>query len=166
MAQQVSRYANGLEAFLSLKLCGLACWVCLHLAVPLHAQELADVLEKPIEDPRNSAQLSSEYGGLVTRQVLTSMGQLFHAKFTEMWQTNENFEQFNILVKERPYPRGGTEVMVVYEDQVMFRRALPRDVRTLVKLSEEAAVSVYDRASEFEVQRLLFTDVDLAASGY
>ncbi|NQW93479.1 MAG: hypothetical protein HQ446_05525 [Polaromonas sp.] len=132
----------------------------------MHAQELADVLEKPIEDPRNSAQLSSEYGGLVTRQVLTSMGQLFHAKFTEIWQTNENFEQFNILVKERPYPRGGTEVMVVYEDQVMFRRALPRDVRTLVKLSEEAAVSVYDRASEFEVQRLVFTDVDLAASGY
>lgn len=119
-----------------------------------------------MEDPLKQVELSSEYGGLVTRQVLTSMGQLFHAKFTEMWQTNENFDKFNILVKERPYPRGGTEVLVVYEDQVMFRRALPRDVRTLVKLSEEAALSVYDRASEFDVQRLLFTDVDLAASGY
>ena len=127
---------------------------------------LAQELEKPLEDTRNNVGLSNEYGGVVTRQVLTSMGQLFHAKFTELWQNKENFEKFNILVKERPYPKGGTEVWVVYADQVMFRRYLPRDARALARLSEEAANSVYDRASEFDIQRLLFTDEDLAPSGY
>lgn len=135
-------------------------------AAVLFAQAQAQDLDKPLEDLRNSTEPSSEYGGVVTRQVLTSMGQLFHAKFTELWQTKENFEKFNILVKERPYPRGGTEIQVLYADQVMFRRYLPRDVRTLAKLSEDAADVVYDRASEFDIQRLLFTDEDLAPSGY
>jgi len=133
-------------------------------AVVLSAQ--GQELDKPLEDAQNTPELSSEYGGVVTRQVLTSMGQLFHAKFTELWQTKENFEKFNILVKERPYPKGGTEVWVVYADQVMFRRYLPRDARALAKLSEEAADAVYDRASEFDIQRLLFSDEDLAPSGY
>ena len=141
----------------------IACrWLCLVLVFSSQAQEL----ESPLEDPRNTSELSSEYGGVVTRQVVTSMGQLFHAKFTELWQTKENFEKFNILVKERPYPRGGTEVQVLYADQVMFRRYLPRDVRALTKLSEDAAEAVYARASEFDIQRLLFSDEDLAPSGY
>lgn len=137
--------------------CLCCAWVC-----SAHAQEL----DTPLEDPQRNTELSSEYGGVVTRQVLTSMGQLFHAKFTELWQTKENFEKFNILVKERPYPKGGTEVSVLYADQVMFRRYLPRDARALAKLSEDAAEVVYARASEFDIQRLLFTDEDLAPSGY
>ena len=141
----------------------IACgWLGLVLVFSAQAQEL----ESPLEDPRNTSELSSEYGGLVTRQVLTSMGQLFHAKFTELWQTKENFEKFNILVKERPYPRGGTEIQVLYADQVMFRRYLPRDVRSLAKLSEDAAELVHARASEFDIQKLLFSDEDLAPSGY
>lgn len=143
-------------------LCTLMAVFGLAIAPSAPAQEL----EKPFEDTRNNVELSNEYGGVVTRQVLTSMGQLFHAKFTELWQTKENFEKFNIIVKERPYPKGGTEVWVVYADQVMFRRYLPRDVRALAKLSEEAADAVYDRASEFDIQRLLFSDEDLAPSGY
>jgi hypothetical protein len=135
---------------------------CFALVLPAQAQEL----ENPLEDLRDTTELSSEYGGVVTRQVVTSMGQLFHAKFTELWQTKENFEKFNILVKERPYPRGGTEVQVLYADQVMFRRYLPRDARALAKLSEDAAEAVYARASEFDIQRLLFSDEDLAPSGY
>lgn len=131
-------------------------------ATPVLPQEF----DKPIEDAATNEEPAAEYGGLVTRQVLTSMGQLFHAKFTELWQTKENFEKFNILVKERPYPKGGTEILVLYADQVLFRRYLPRDARTLAKLSEDAADVVYERASEFDIQRLLFTDEDLAPSGY
>lgn len=135
---------------------------CMAVAFSVQSQEL----ENPLEDPQQNSELTSEYGGVVTRQVLTSMGQLFHAKFTELWQTKENFEKFNILVKERPYPRGGTEVSVLYADQVMFRRYLPRDARALAKLSEDAAEAVYARASEYDIQRLLFSDEDLAPSGY
>jgi len=116
------------------------------------------------------AQVSSdpmvEYGGIVSRQVTTSFGQLFHSKFVELWNTKEGFDKFNILVKERPYPRGGSEVLVISDDAVLFRRGMPRDWRTLLGMSAEAVDVAFARASEIEVDRLLFKDPDLALSGW
>jgi curli production assembly/transport component CsgE len=116
------------------------------------------------------AQVSSdplmEYGGIVSRQVTTSMGQLFHSKFVELWNTKEGFDKFNILVKERPYARGGSEILVISDDAVLFRRGLPRDWRTLLGMSAEAVDIAFARASEIEVDRLLFKDPDLAQSGW
>lgn len=116
------------------------------------------------------AQVSSdpvmEYGGIVSRQVTTSLGQLFHSKFVEIWNTKEGFEKFNILVKERPYPRGGSEILVISDDAVLFRRSLPRDWRTILGMSAEAVDIAFARASEIEVDRLLFKDPDLAQSGW
>jgi len=107
-----------------------------------------------------------EYGGIVSRQVTTSFGQLFHAKFVELWYTKQGFDKFNILVKERPYPRGGSEVLVTSDDSVLFRRSMPRDWRTLLSMSVEAVDIAFARASEIEVDRLLFKDLDLAQSGW
>lgn len=107
-----------------------------------------------------------EYGGIVSRQVTTSLGQLFHSKFVELWNTKEGFDKFNILVKERPYPRGGSEVLVISDDVILFRRGLPRDWRTILSMSAEAVEIAFARASEIEVDRLLFKDPDLAQTGW
>ena len=133
----------------------LACLALLTLALsPFAAQ--AQVGSDPM----------MEYGGIVSRQVITSFGQLFHSKFVELWNTKEGFDKFNILVKERPYPRGGSEVLVISDDAVLFRRGLPRDWRTLLSMSAEAVDIAFARASELEVDRLLFKDPDLAESGW
>jgi hypothetical protein len=133
----------------------LCCWVLLTLAWgPMAAQ--AQVGSDPM----------MEYGGIVSRQVTTSLGQLFHSKFVELWNTKEGFDKFNILVKERPYPRGGSEVLVISGDAVLFRRGLPRDWRTILDMSAEAVDIAFARASEIEVDRLLFKDPDLAQSGW
>jgi len=107
-----------------------------------------------------------EYGGVVSRQVITSFGQLFHSKFVELWNTKEGFDKFNILVKERPYSRGGSEVWVILDDTVLFRRGLPRDWRTLLNMSAEAVDIAIAKASELEADKLLFKDPDLAESGW
>jgi len=107
-----------------------------------------------------------EYGGIVSRQVTTSFGQLFHSKFVELWNTKEGFDRFNLVVKERPYPRGGSEILVISTDVVLFRRGMPRDWRTLLAMSAEAVDISYARVSEIEVDRLLFKDPDLAQSGW
>ncbi len=63
-------------------------WLALALALsPIAAQ--AQVSSDPL----------MEYGGIVSRQVTTSLGQLFHSKFVELWNTKEGFDKFNILVK-------------------------------------------------------------------
>jgi curli production assembly/transport component CsgE len=107
-----------------------------------------------------------EYGGIVSRQVITSFGQLFHSKFVELWYTKEGFDKFNILVKERPYARGGSEIWVILDDTVLFRRGLPRDWRTLLNMSAEAVDIAIAKASELEADKLLFKDPDLAESGW
>jgi hypothetical protein len=107
-----------------------------------------------------------EYGGIVSRQVTTSFGQLFHSKFVELWNTKEGFDRFNLVVKERPYPRGGSEILVISTDVVLFRRGMPRDWRTLLAMSAEAVDISFARVSEIEVDRLLFNDPDLAQSGW
>lgn len=107
-----------------------------------------------------------EYGGIVSRQVTTSFGQLFHSKFVELWNTKEGFDKFNIAIKERPYARGGSEVLVISDDAVLFRRGLPRDWRSLLNMSAEAVDISFARASEIEVDRLLFKDPDLGSSGW
>jgi len=116
------------------------------------------------------AQFSSdplmEYGGIVSRQVTTSFGQLFHSKFVELWNTKEGFDKFNISIKERPYPRGGSEILVISDDAVLFRRGMPRDWRTLLGMSAEAVDIAFARVSEIEVERSLFKDPDLSPSGW
>ena len=107
-----------------------------------------------------------EYGGIVSRQVTTSFGQLFHSKFVELWNTKEGFDKFNILVKERPYARGGSEILVTSDDAVLFRRSLPRDWRTILSMSAEAVDIAFAKASELEVERMLFKDPDMSETGW
>jgi hypothetical protein len=107
-----------------------------------------------------------EYGGIVSRQVITSLGVLFHARFVELWSSKEGIDKFNIAIKERPYPRGGSEMLVISGDMVFFRRGLPRDWRTILSMSAEAVDIVLEKSKENELEGLLFRDPDLAKSGW
>jgi len=107
-----------------------------------------------------------EYGGIVSRQVTTSLGVLFHSRFVELWSGKEGIEKFNIAIKERPYPRGGSEMLVISGDMVFFRRGLPRDWRSILNMSAEAVDIVLEKAKENEVEGLLFRDPDMAVSGW
>jgi len=119
-------------------------------------QALAQVASDPL----------MEYGGIVSRQVTTSLGVLFHARFVELWSSKEGFDKFNISIKERPYPRGGSEMLVISGDMVFFRRGLPRDWRSILSMSAEAVDIVLEKAKENELEGLLFSDPDMAASGW
>jgi len=119
-------------------------------------QALAQVASDPL----------MEYGGIVSRQVTTSLGVLFHARFVELWSSKEGFDKFNISIKERPYPRGGSEMLVISGDMVFFRRGLPRDWRSILNMSAEAVDIVLEKAKENELEGLLFSDPDMAASGW
>lgn len=114
----------------------------------------------------DTTQANSEYGGVVTAEVLTSMGHLFHAKFTEFWQTLDDVENFNVLVKERPYRRGSTEVQVVYGNNVVFRRNLPSNYSVISLMAAEAGEIAHRRIITLNFQAQLFRDVDMAPSGY
>jgi hypothetical protein len=107
-----------------------------------------------------------EYGGVVTNQAVTSLGHFFHAKFTEGWNTQSDIDSYVLLVKERASPRGGTEVLVISNDTVVFRAPLPRSYPAIAALSESAVETAHKNAVETGLQTLLFDDPDLARSAY
>ena len=115
-----------------------------------------------------SATEAPEYGGIVTREVLTSQGYNFFLKFSEAWREQDDYEKFNILVKERPYPRGAgqTEILIAWSDLVIVRQFLPRDLQRMTELAVRSAGVVREKILDIEVQSLLFNDPDIAASGY
>lgn len=138
---------------------GLVLW-CVAAAGVAQAQSA-----NPAQFLPTTLDTGEEFGGVVTRNVLTSMGQNFHARFSELWETKEGSDKFNITVKERPYARGNTEVLILNSDEVLFRSFLPRDWRSLASLAEQAVDLVYDRVQQLELQRQLFSDPDLSRSG-
>lgn len=107
-----------------------------------------------------------EYGGVVTSQALTGLGHFFHAKFTEGWNTQSDVDSYVLLVKERPSPRGGSEIQVLSGDQVVFRSYLPRSYAAVAALSESAVDISYRNVVQQNLQNLLFDDPDLARSAY
>ena len=107
-----------------------------------------------------------EYGGIVNGQTLTNIGNYFHAKFTEAWSAQPNFDKYVLLVREKPSPRGGTEIHVIENDRLVYRNFLPRNYAAVLGLTEAAAESVQQVLVQSAVQNALFNDPDMAGSGY
>ena len=106
-----------------------------------------------------------EMGGVVTSQPLTPFGQWFHAGFTQNWNAHADVEGYQLLIKERLLPRGGTEVQIFSGENLVYRSALPRNPVQILALSEAAVEQAYQNAVEQGLQTLLFRDADLSNSG-
>lgn len=112
----------------------------------------------PVERP--------EYGGIVSGQTITNLGNFFHAKFSEAWSTQANNDRYVLLVRERQSPRGGTEMQVISGDQVVFRSFLPRTYPATAALAEASAETVTQNLVQASLQDILFNDPDMSSSGY
>jgi len=103
-----------------------------------------------------------EYGGVVTRAVVSSLGDLFYRRFSETWSTQKDTANFVLTVRETNARNGNTEVLVLYLEDVLFRASLPRNQQAVISLSESAADAVYQKVVEISLQDLLNDNPDLA----
>ena len=115
--------------------------------------------ETPLTEPQ-------EYGGIVTDQSVTSLGHEFARRFSESWSRQSRADGYVLSIRERSSPRYGTEVLVVQDDDVMFRNVLPRSFWAVSALAENAAELVANRLAELAIQQLLFENADLAKTPY
>lgn len=125
------------------------------------------VREEAIESsrPRGADGIESsgvEYGGVVTRAVVSSLGELFYRRFSDAWSRQKDTGNYVLTVRESNARRGNTEVLVVYQDDVMFRSLLPRNQQAVINLSETAVEAVYQKVVEISLQDLLNDDPDLS----
>jgi len=115
---------------------------------------------------RKAGEDGLEYGGIVSAQTLTGLGHAFFVRFSEGWSQFDDVDDKVVLVKERPSPRGGTEMQVWISEDLLMKTPLPRNHASVLAASERAVEFVHQRLQETQLQALLFNDPDLAKSGY
>jgi len=134
-------------------------------SVTAAAQTPAAPQKVSIATAKQSSLPLPELGGVVTSQALTQYGQWFHAGFTQAWGAHADIDGYQLLVKERLLPRGGSEVQIFSGENMVYRAMLPRNPVQIAALSEAAVELAYQNAAEQGLQALLFRDADMALSG-
>jgi curli production assembly/transport component CsgE len=143
--------AMALMRFLSVMLMASLCWG----TALAQAQGASDM-----EGDKKAIRLDDapEYGGVVVDQTLTAYGHYFYGKFSEGWREQSDADSYVLSVREKPSPRGGTEVLIYSNETVVFRAVLPRGFGYVANLSSMVV--------ESGLQAALFGDPDLAKSAF
>lgn len=102
-------------------------------------------------------------GGIVTDQTTSVAGQAFYRHFTTLWSDRPALDFFSITVLERPSARRGRRIVVEYAQRSLFEAPLPATRAGIEQLSESAVQIAHDHMANQLVQRLLFSEQDLAA---
>jgi Curli assembly protein CsgE len=116
--------------------------------------------------PLSAAVQAPEYGGVVVDQTISGLGRQFYVKFSEGWHQLPDTDNYALVVKERPSPRGGTEIQVMSNDQMLMRQFLPRSHVAVTSMGLASAERVLDALKQLIVQAALSSQNDLAQHGY
>jgi Curli assembly protein CsgE len=118
------------------------------------------------DKPLLAAAEAPEYGGVVVDQTISGLGRQFYVKFSEGWHQLPETDLYALVVKERPSPRGGTEVQVLSNEQMLLRQFLPRSYVGVTSMGLASAERVLDALKQLAVQSALSSQNDLARHGY
>jgi curli production assembly/transport component CsgE len=100
--------------------------------------------------------------GVITNRTITVLGWDFYQYFTAIWQAKYNKERFSLSIHERPTARWGSEIWIQYGQNRVFHIFLPPARSATKAVSMQAADLVYKSIVGINVQRSLYTDIDLA----
>lgn len=100
--------------------------------------------------------------GVVTDGTLSAAGQEFYRGFCAYWHDKPRNDTYAIAVREHLSARRGNQIVVEYAGRVVFHGTLPPARGQIRPLSEQAAEVAYETVVNAEVQRLLFSDDELA----
>lgn len=134
------------------------------LALLLGGEARADATSDPglRAQDLNGRSVEEAYGGVVVGQTVTVTGQDFYQYFVARWRDQPSSERYTISVHERPSARLGNLVWVEYERMRLFQAILPVSRSQIRQVSEQAAEITWQRLIEFELERKLYNDADLA----
>jgi len=99
--------------------------------------------------------------GVVINRTITVMGWDFYQYFTAAWRAKHMNEEFSITVYERPTARWGSEIWVDYDQKRVYHIFLAPARSAIKDISAQAVDIVYKNVVDINVQRLLFSDIDL-----
>jgi curli production assembly/transport component CsgE len=101
-------------------------------------------------------------GGVITSRTITVLGWDFYQYFTAKWEAIHGNERLSLSIYERPTARWGSEIWIDYRQTRVFHTFLPPARSATKSISMQAVDLVYKNVIDINIQRSLFTDVDLA----
>ena len=126
------------------------------------ALTLAAVPAPAGDEARAVAGVHRSLDGIVTNGTVTLAGQAFYRQFCLAWYDKPLNEMFAIAIRERTSARRGNQVVVEHAGRVLFQGALPPVAAGLRQVSQQAVEVSYEAVVNAEVQRLLFSQDELA----
>lgn len=139
-----------------------ACLAITPLLLAAGAQADASISPELRAQDLNGRSVEEAYGGVVVGQTVTVVGQDFYQYFVARWRDQPSSERYTISVHERPSARLGNLVWVEYERMRLFQTILPVSRSQIRPVGEQAAEITWQRLIEFEIERKLYNDADLA----
>ncbi len=140
----------------------IACAIILALLQAASALADASINPELRAQDLNGRSVEEAYGGVVVGQTVTVTGQDFYQYFVARWRDQPSSERYTISVYERPSARLGNLVWVEYERMRLFQTILPVSRSQIRPVGEQAAEITWQRLIEFEIERKLYNDADLA----
>lgn len=101
-------------------------------------------------------------GGVITNRTITVLGWDFYQYFTAIWRAKYDKDRFSLSIHERPTARWGSEIWIQYGQNRVFHVFLPPARSATKAISAQAVDLVYKNIVSINVQRSLYSDIDLA----
>lgn len=101
-------------------------------------------------------------GGIVINRTITVLGWDFYKNFSEVWRALHSDTPYTVTIYERPTAKFGSEIWIDYDRIRVFHAFLSPARSATKEVSKQAVNSVYKNVVDINVQRALYSDVDLA----
>lgn len=104
--------------------------------------------------------------GIVVNQTFTTSAQEFYRRFTDFWRERPDFEDYTLIITERPSLRDGNRITIIYEQQSVFTGNLPVKYDAVKALAADASEKVYANILSGRLSSAGRGDPDMAKSGF
>lgn len=108
-----------------------------------------------------------ELPGVLINQTRSVAGQAFYSGFYQYWQARDPEGIYSLVINEKPMPQsvGSSLMSVMYDDTVVFRRAIIFNNSKAEKAGQDATEYVFSRVVQVEADREI-KNPDMAQSGF
>ncbi|MCV2359158.1 curli production assembly/transport protein CsgE [Paucibacter sp. TC2R-5] len=108
---------------------------------------------------------SGDNFGIVVNQTFTSAGQEFYRRFTDFWREKPDFENYTLVIVERPSQRFGNRISISFNQKTVFTSNIPTKVDAIRSLSSEAVDKTHANIISLSLRMTGDGDPDMGGDG-
>ncbi|MCB9206739.1 MAG: hypothetical protein H6611_05395 [Ignavibacteriales bacterium] len=106
-----------------------------------------------------------EIENLIVDETISKMGSDFYDVFYTSWEVPANSPNFNMVIKEKPYPGRGNLISIEINDQLVFNRFVTPRYDEIVETASLAVKTLQNYLISYQEIQEQLNGEDLIGSG-